>query len=113
VASFDDVMKDMKAKASFAQRESAVNTLESAPRPPTQSATFMPPPLKPVLPVQRQRSLPEPSGLSSTNRRASESDFLVQSRKCVVGEFERYYYNYYFFIDCNLQFVISCSLKLS
>ena len=81
-------MKDMKANASFAQREknSAVHAVESIPSKATESMTIQFPKLKPV----RQYSLPDSSNFAHHNRRSSESEVLKQTRKNVVGELSRY-----------------------
>lgn len=87
---FDDVMKDMKFKASFSQRErnSSIHSIESAPsQSPTLGGPFIQPQLKPI--ASRQTSLPDTPFLPTRDRRASETDFMNQSRKNIVGELER------------------------
>ena len=85
---FADVMKDMKANPSFAQREkdTSVHSVESIPKRGTEGI-FQPPKLKPV----RQASLPESNASSIYNRRSSEptADFLNQTRKNVAAELDR------------------------
>lgn len=84
-------MKDMKSRASFSQRErnSSIHSIESAPSPTLGGSSFIPPSLKPVT-ASRQSSLPEAQPfLVIRDRRASETDFLNQSRKNIVGELER------------------------
>ena len=86
----------MKANPSFAKRESNTSqySVESVPTQPKQnlnpgplnpnSTSFQPHTLKHV----RQNSLPDSLG-GSMNRRASESDALLKTRKNVVGELDR------------------------
>jgi len=89
---FDDVMKAMKANPGFAQREqnSSQHSVESVPTPAKQNSNinnttnFQPQTLKHV----RQNSLPDSLGYSGMNRRASESDALLKTRKNVVGELD-------------------------
>ena len=86
---FEDVMRDMRANPTFAQREqnTSQHSIESIPSPAQPNPmTFQPPPLKHV----RQSSLPDSLGYASLNRRASESDALLKTRKNVVGELDRY-----------------------
>lgn len=77
-------MKDMKANPVFAKRElnSSQHSVESVARQQPNA----------VAPVQhvRQSSLPDTLGYATLNRRASESDALLKSRKNVVGELDRY-----------------------
>merc|ERR1719270_582061 len=86
---------EMKANPSFAKRESNTSqySVESVPTQPKQnlnpgplnpnSTSFQPHTLKHV----RKNSLPDSLG-GSMNRRASESDALLKTRKNVVGELD-------------------------
>ncbi len=89
---FDAVLKDMVSARGFDEREqnSSRHATESVPQPQPhkESGTFSPPALKPV-PVVRQTSLPNPPEMAHSPRRASETDYLTQTRRNVVGEFER------------------------
>ena len=91
---FDDVMKAMKAQPGFAQREknSSLNSVESVPSQNTNvgsSVSQQNPAAAAAANLKhvRQKSLPE--SLPALNRRASESDALIKSRKNVVGELDR------------------------
>ncbi len=94
-------MKAMKANPTFAQRElkSSQHSVESTP---VQIQREQPSVVN--VPIQthhaRQRSLPDSMSLASLNRRASESDALVKTRKNVVGELDRYLINH----DSNQEF---------
>ena len=88
---FDDVMKDMRSKATFAQRErdTSSHAVESTPNSkPIVENTFPVPILKPV---QRQSSFPESQSNYNYNRRSSEpsAEFLKQTRKDVAAELDR------------------------
>ena len=86
-------MKAMKAKPGFAQREqdSSQFSFENVPTPFNQSpkpSSFQQHPSQTLKHV-RQNSLPDTLGYSAMNRRASESDALLKTRKNVVGELDR------------------------
>jgi len=90
---FDDVMKAMKAKPGFAQREqeSSQFSFENVPTPFSQSpkpnpSSFQHP--SQTLKHVRQNSMPDMYGSASLNRRASDGDALLKTRKNVVGELD-------------------------
>ena len=87
-------MKAMKAKPGFAQREqeSSQFSFENVPTPFSQSpkpnpSSFQHP--SQTLKHVRQNSMPDMYGSASLNRRASDGDALLKTRKNVVGELDR------------------------
>ena len=100
-------MKAMKSNPTFSQRErnSSLHSVESVPSSPATvqvTGTFQPPPLKHV----RQHSLPDSVGPQHL-RRSSEPEAILQTRKNLASELDRYAWRvqkFSFVIDCHLLF---------